>query len=82
MHVLARDDVVSVLYQVLVAVGIRCILRRRSNLVLVLIFGDVLAERLVLARLQHAARPVFLHIEFRILLAWVLARRWIWYLLR
>lgn len=44
MHVLARDDVVSVLYQVLVAVGIRCVLRRRSNLVLALIFGDVLAE--------------------------------------
>ena len=48
----------------------------------VLIFWDILAEWLILARLQHAARSIFFNIEFLTLLVWILSRRWVWYLLR
>ena len=71
VHVLPRDDVVRVIYQILVGRRVRCILRWRPNLVLVLFFWDILTIRLILACLQHATRPIFFKI-FLILLVWVL----------
>ena len=81
VHIRARDNIIGVLYQILVAIWIGSVLRWRSYLVLVLIFSHVLAEWLILARLKHTARPVFIHVEFLILLVWVLASWRIWNLL-
>ena len=59
-------------------------MRLRSNLILfTLVFGRVLVDGLVVARLlHHAARSIIFNVEFWILLAGELPRWRVWYLLR
>ena len=84
MHVGARDHVLGVLNEILVARRVSCVLRGRSNVLLILISLDILGERrLVLSVREEASRAaVFEVILVAALLVWVLPGRGVRNLLR
>lgn len=78
VHVLTADNVVRILNEVVSSNRVRCVLRCRSHLLLILISLDILAVRVILLVLH----PSFLIWIFALSLIGVLTSRWEGHLLR